>query len=322
MSIANPHLYGHDSLSQEDLRLKRRATVASIAVAFILISTKLFAFFTTNSVSLLSSLMDSCFDFLASAIAFFSVAQAAVPADSNHRFGHGKVEALGALGQAVFVFGTSIFLLVESARRFISPQPVEEPATGIAVMLLSIGLTFCLLLYQRHVIRRTQSVAVTADSLHYKGDLMMNLSVLAALGLTYYSGWPYFDPLFATAIAFALLWGAYSIVRESFDILMDKELPAEDREKIMAIVRAHPAAVSVHDLRTRSTGERVFIEFHVELDGAMTLNRAHDITEDIERLLYAAFPKSEVLMHQEPAGIEDHRLDDSIEQQEKQDQSV
>jgi ferrous-iron efflux pump FieF len=145
----------------------------------------------------------------------------------------------------------------------------------------------------------------------------MNLSVIAALGLSLATAWPYFDPLFAGVIALVLLRGAYGIVHESFDILMDRELPHEDRERIIAIVGAHPSVVSVHDLRTRSTGERVFIEFHIELDGDMTLNRAHDITEDIERLIYEAFPKAEVLMHQEPAGIEDHRLDNQIGDAEK-----
>ncbi len=310
MSIANPYLHGHDDSS--NLNLKRWAAVASLSVACILIVTKLFAFLATDSVSLLSSLMDSSFDAMASMVTMLSIIHAATPADEEHRFGHGKLEALSALGQAVFIFGSAIFLIFESVRRFISPLPIHEPQIGIAVMIFSIVLTAILIVFQMYVIRKTKSIAISADFLHYKGDLLMNLGVFGALVATYYSKWPYFDPLFATVIALSLLWGSYSVTKESFDILMDKELPNAERDKILQLVKNHPQVQAVHDLRTRNTGERIFIEFHMEVDGDLTLNRAHAITEEVEKLLYEAFPKSEVLIHEEPAGIDDHRLDNII----------
>lgn len=312
MSIANPYLQGFSKDDIKGTQLKKWAATASLSVAIILITVKLFAYLVTDSVSLLSSLMDSTFDAVASLVTILSIIHAATPADEDHRFGHGKMEALAALTQAVFIFGSAAFLFFESIHRFIEPQRVREADIGIGVMIGSIVLTGLLVVFQNYVIRKTKSVAIAADHLHYKGDLLMNLGVFAALSLSYYSRWPYFDPLFATLIAVSLLWGAKSVSLEAFDILMDKELSPEQRDKIIACIRKHPAVRSVHDLRTRSSGERIFIEFHLELDGSMSLNRAHDVTEEIEKILYDAFPKSEVLIHQEPAGIDDHRLDDKI----------
>lgn len=313
MNTPNPHLHGSNPKLQLELKLKRMATTASITVATILIITKVTAFLMTNSVSLLSSLMDSFFDLLASLVTMLGVMHAATPADEDHRFGHGKLEALAALAQSIFVFGSSMFLMVESARRILNPEPLKDADIGILVMLLSIILTASLISFQRYVVKKTKSVAISADRLHYTGDLMMNTTVIAALLLAKYTEWPYFDPLFAVIIAILLLRGAWSILISSADILMDKELPDEDRRKIEDIATSHPHVVSIHDLRTRSTGNHVFIEFHVEMDGEMSLNRAHDITEELEKKLYAAFPKAEILMHQEPAGIDDHRLDHRIQ---------
>ncbi len=294
------------------LKLKRAAAVSSMAVGIILITIKITAYLVTNSVSLLSTLMDSIFDTLASLMATVGIMHAASPADENHRFGHGKAEALSALGQAVFIFGSAGYLLIEAITRLINPEEVREPQLGMAVMAVSMVLTLALVVFQRHVISKTKSIAITADHAHYKGDLLMNFSVLVSLGLTYFTNWPYFDALFALMIACNLLWGARGISIDSFNILMDKELPDEERQKILDLVNQHPACRAVHDLRTRSTGERIFIEFHLEMDGNLTLDAAHDVTEEMEKMIYAAFPISEVIIHQEPAGLDDHRLDERV----------
>lgn len=314
MTIANPYLHGMTAEDTALNKLRRWAAVASLSVATILVSVKFFAFIVTDSVSLLSSLMDSTFDAFASLVTVISITHAARAADEKHRFGHGKIEALSAMMQAIFIFGSAGFLFYESAVRFLHPQRVHDVSTGLGVMILSVILTGALIVFQNYVIRRTKSVAISADHMHYKGDLMMNLGVFAALALSYYSKWPYYDAIFAMIISLALLWGAKGITRESFDILLDKELPEEDRKRIEAIVRQHKDVWAIHDLRTRSTGERIFIEFHLEIDGSMTLTRAHAITEDVEKALFEAFPKSEVIIHQEPAGIDDHRIDNIVAQ--------
>lgn len=313
MSIANPYLHEHNVAAIGDVKLRRRACYASLSVALILIVTKLVAYIVTDSVTMMSSLMDSGFDAVASAITLLGVIHAATPADEEHRFGHGKIESLAALGQAVFIVSSAGYLLFESAHRFAHPQPVKDVSVGIAVMVLSIVLTLFLVQFQRHVIQKTQSVAVSADNLHYKGDLLMNISVLAALALNHVSDWLYFDPLFASVIALIMLKGAWGISRSSFGILLDQELPDADRRRIKDIVLSHPQVRAVHDLRTRDSGQRCFIEFHMEVDGDMTLKKAHDITEEVEMLIYRAFPTAEALIHPEPAGLVDHRIDDKVE---------
>jgi len=288
---------------------RRRATYASVGVALTLIGMKLAAFLASGSVSLLSSLIDSSVDLMASIVILFGVARALQPPDLMHRFGHGKAEPLAAMAQGAFVCGSAVFLGYEAISRFVDPQAVEETELGIVVMLLSILLTLMLVLFQRWVIARTGSLAIDADSLHYRGDLVMNLAVIASLLLTRWSGSPYWDPAFALAIAAFLVWGAQGIVRSALDVLMDRELPDRARDEIVRLVLANPETRGMHDLRTRSTGLGEHVEFHLELDPELSLARAHDITDAIERTLRAAFPNAEFTIHQEPAGLEDERLD-------------
>ncbi|HEV7372798.1 cation diffusion facilitator family transporter [Arenibaculum sp.] len=290
-------------------RLRRTATYASVAVACVLILSKFAAYLLTESVSLLASLIDSSMDLLGSVVILFGVRQALRPPDKGHRFGHGKAEPLAALAQAAFVTGSGVFLIYEAINRLFRPTQVQESWVGIAVMVFAMVLTLGLVAFQSHVVRRTGSLAVDADSLHYRGDLLMNLAVVASLLLTGATGWVYFDPLFAFAIAAFLMRGAWSIARGSLDVLMDRELPQTDREQIKHLVLAHRQTRGMHDLRTRNAGSSVFIELHLELDSHLTLAQAHDVTDEVERILLEAYPNAEVLVHQEPAGLEDERLD-------------
>ncbi len=293
-------------------RYRRWATYASVTVALILIAAKLASYMATGAVAILSSLMDSSVDLLASVVTLLGVAQALQPPDSKHRFGRGKAEPLAALAQAAFVAGSGVFLGYEGVGRLAEPRPVENAELGIATMVFAIVMTGLLLLVQRWVIRRTKSMAIAADSMHYSGDLLMNSAVIAALGLTAWTGWPYWDPIFALGIAAFLVWGASRIVRDALGVLMDRELPDGDRARVKEVVRAHHQTRGIHDLRTRSTGIGQHIEFHLELDPHLTLAQAHDITDEIERELRAAFPSAEFAIHQEPAGLEDERLDHRI----------
>lgn len=293
-------------------RLRRTATYASVAVACVLILSKFAAYLLTESVSLLASLIDSSMDLLGSVVVLVGVRQALRPPDKGHRFGHGKAEPLAALAQAAFVTGSGVFLIYEAINRLFRPTQVQESWIGIVVMALAMVLTLGLVAFQSHVVRRTGSLAVDADSLHYRGDLLMNLAVIASLLLTSATGWAYFDPLFAFAIAAFLMRGAWSIARGSLDVLMDRELPQTDREQIKRLVLAHRQTRGMHDLRTRNAGSSVFIELHLELDSHLTLAEAHDVTDEVERILLEAYPNAEVLVHQEPAGLEDERLDARI----------
>ncbi len=285
----------------------RGATYAALAVAGLLIVIKTYAWLLSDSVAMLSSLVDSILDALASVINFVAVRHALTPADREHRFGHGKAEALAGLGQAAFIGGSAMFLLFQAGHRLIRPQPVDNGALAITVLVLSIMLTLALVIFQRYVVRQTGSLAISADQLHYKTDLLVNLGIIAGLATVMGLGWHFVDPLVAAVVAGYILWSAFSIVRDSFDHLMDREFSDAERERVAAIAKTHAEVRDVHDLRTRSSGVQQFIQLHLELDGDLTLIQAHDIADEVEILIADAFPGAEVIIHQDPAGLdEDH----------------
>ncbi len=285
----------------------RNATYASVAVALSLIVAKLAALAVTDSVAILSSLIDSLLDALASIINLIAVRHALQPADREHRFGHGKVEALSGLGQSAFIAGSAVFLLIEAAQRLARPTPIENGEIGIAVSVYAIVATVALVLYQGFVLRRTQSLAIAADSLHYRSDLALNASVIVALVLSGGLGITYADPLFAIGIAGFVLYSAWKIFRRSYDELMDREFPDDMRQRIKDIATAPSEVIDMHDLRTRSSGRDSFIQLHLELPRNISLVDAHHIADDVEARLREAFPEAEVIIHQDPEGVDEER---------------
>ena len=287
--------------------LMRRATWASVCVAFILIGIKSFAYIMTGSVAMLSSLIDSLLDALASVINLLAVRHSLTPADQEHRFGHGKAEALAGLGQAAFITGSSVFLVFEALNHLINPRPVEHGFIGIVVTAVSLVLTIGLLIYQKHVVDRTGSIAIQADSIHYLSDIVLNLSVFAALVLSAYLGLPLADPVFALGIAAYVIHSAWTIVRNAFDQLMDRELPDADRQRILQIATGHREVRDLHELRTRMAGQDLFIQLHLVLDNGISLLNAHRIADEVEAKLRQAFPNADILIHQDPEGVEEPR---------------
>jgi ferrous-iron efflux pump FieF len=287
---------------EETAKLLRLATYASITVALILIVAKLVAWGLSDSVSLLATLIDSVLDALASLINLIAVRHALTPADKEHRFGHGKAEALAGLSQSMFIAGSAGFLLLEAGRRLINPIAVEQAALGISVMLFSIVATLLLLAFQSHVVKKTNSTAIRADALHYRTDVLVNGSVILALWLSV-QGWAGFDALFACAIGIYILYSAWEIIRVSYDHLMDRELPDEQREQIKQLVLQHKSARGLHDLRSRHSGTMTFIQFHLELDDDLSLLDAHKISDEVEMRLLGAFPGSEIIIHIDPQSV-------------------
>ena len=286
-------------------RLRLRATYASLGVALLLIAAKLVVWISTGSVALLSSLVDSMVDAAASLVTFFAVRHATVPADREHRFGHGKAEPLAALGQSAFLVGSAVLLMFEAVRRLVSPAPIEDPVAAIAVMAFSIVVTLALVAYQHHVVHHTGSLAIGADELHYRGDLALNLGVIATLAITSLFRVPLLDPLFGGAVGLWIIYSAANIARLSLVQLMDRELPDNERAHVRAIAESHPEVTAVHDIRTRIAGPTAFIQLHIEMDGAINLLRAHEISDEVEAQLQAAFPHAEIIIHEDPAGIEE-----------------
>ena len=281
----------------------RLASFASTAVAILLIAGKAVAWSMTDSVSLLSSLLDSSLDLLASLITLGSVRYALTPADREHRFGHGKAEALAGLIQSGFITASAVWLFTAAVDRLRHPKPVAEETIGIVVMVASIVLTLGLVAFQRMVVRRTFSLAIGADSTHYQSDLITNLGVILAIVLVKYADLPLADPIIAIAIGLYILKSAVDVARASYQELLDHELSTADRDRIKQIVRGHPNVKDMHDLRTRSSGPNAFIQFHMELDPALTLTEAHVISEDVENQLQAAFPMAEIIIHEDPEGV-------------------
>lgn len=286
--------------SDNKKRLMRIATYASVSVALLLIIMKLIAYVLTGSVALLSSLIDSSLDAFASIINLFAVRHALEPADKEHRFGHGKAEALAGLAQATFIVASSLFLVFEALNHFYSPQPIEHGAVGIVVIIISLISTIGLVSFQKYVVKQTHSLAIEADSIHYLSDIGLNLAVIAALVIAVYFDMPLADPLFALMIAVYIVWSAWNIVKNAADQLMDRELPDADRDKIRNIGLKHPNVMDMHELRTRMAGQDIFIQLHLEMDGAITLHEAHAIANEVERELLVEFPGADILIHQDP----------------------
>jgi ferrous-iron efflux pump FieF len=290
---------------QAGQRLRLRASYAAVTVGILLIIAKLAAWIGTGSVALLSSLVDSLVDVAASLLNLVALHHAAVPADREHRFGHGKAEPLAALGQSAFLCGSALLLIAEAIRRLVTPAHVENAPVGIAVMLFSIALTVALVTYQRHVVRLTGSLAIGADELHYRGDLILNGSVIATLLIGGMFSVPLLDPLFGAAVGVWVIYSAIRIASLSLTQLMDRELPDAERTQVRQIAEGHPEVCAVHDIRTRAAGPTAFIQLHIEMDGGMSLMRAHEISDAVEADLQRAFPHAEIIIHEDPAGIDE-----------------
>ncbi len=288
-------------------RLMRSATWASVGVAVALVIAKTWAWRATDSVSVLSSLADSFLDILASLLTFWAVRFSLSPADVEHRFGHGKSEGLAALLQSVIITGSGLFVGVQAVQRLVSPAPLERPVAGMAVIVASTLVTLVLLAWQRYVTRETGSMAIAADALHYRTDLFVNLSVVAAVAVAGFTGLAWVDPAVGMAVAVYLAWGALGIAAKSLDILLDREIPENDRQRIRELAARHPKVLGFHDLRTRHGGSGYIVQFHLELDAGTSLVDTHRILDEVEAWIDAAYPGCEIIIHPDPLGFAERR---------------
>lgn len=284
---------------EQHARLLRLATGAALATALTLALVKAVAWWLSGSVSLLAGLTDSLLDGAASLLNLIAVHYSLRPADDDHRYGHGKAEALAGLGQALFISVSAVLVAIHGVQRLLDPQPLGDTDAGIAVMVLSIVLTAVLLLFQRHVVRTTGSTAIHADSLHYRSDLLLNASILVALLLAG-AGLLWLDAAFGIGIAGIILWSALGIVREAAAVLMDEELAPQHTERMHALACGVPDVLGAHDLRTRRSGTLWFVQMHVELPAELTLEEAHARCEAVSAAIRAEFPQSDVLVHADP----------------------
>jgi len=282
--------------------LMRRAAIASVGVALFLVPTKALAWAASHSVPWPPPRAVPPLDLSASPLNLRASRHTLPPADAEHRFGHGKAEPLAGLAQATFIAASALFLILESVKRLLTPQPVTNGGTALVVMGISIAATLGLVAYQRRVVARTGSLAVAADRLHYAGDLLGNLGVVAALLLAGFLGWLWADPVIAIGVALILLQSAWEVARQSLDQLMDRELPDADRARIRAIAEGFAAVRGVPNLKTRQAGISTFSQFDVVLDGAMSLAQAHAVSDEVSAAIAAAWPGAQIVIHQDPEG--------------------
>jgi len=296
---------GTDIAPAERSKLTTRAAIASIAMAITLIGLKTWAAYRTDSTAMLGSLADSGLDLVASLVVLMGVRIAAQPADYEHRFGHGKAEALASLVQVILITLSAIFIGIRAVQRLLSGAQTADAELGIGVSVVAMVLTVALITYQRHVVKRTGSLAIGTDRLHYSSDLMLNGSVIVALVLDQYASLRGADAVFGLLIALWLLWGAWRASTHALAQLMDREWPDELRERFLAAAKEYPELAGLHDFRTRSSGTHYFAQFHVWVPADWTVQEAHDRLDRAEEELQKRFPGTEILIHVDPEGQTD-----------------
>lgn len=297
----------------EYARLVNLAGRAAIFAASLLIIVKLVAWVMTGSASILATLTDSLMDVTTSIINLLAIKVALQPADDDHRFGHGKAESLAGLAQAAFISGTSVYLMFNGISALVNGAQIKATNVGIAVMIFSVIITCLLVALQVYIVKKTGSMAIRADSLHYRTDIAMNGAVLLALILAGL-GWHWADGVFAIAVSFYILYGAWQIGHLSIDALMDKQLPKSDAEKILKIAYNVVGVRGVHDLRTRQSGSTKFIQLHLELDDYQSLLEAHKKADLVERALEHDFPHADILIHLDPlSAVEEEKFHDKLQ---------
>ena len=282
--------------------LNRSAAIASISMASVLLGLKGWGAYATGSTAMLGSLADTALDLVSSIATLAGVWIAGLPDDDNHRFGHGKAEAISALLQVVLIAVSAVGLMGHAGTELVAGTHTADAGTGVIVSAVAIVGTLGLLAWQRHVIRQTASIAISTDHLHYKADLVMNVAVIAALVLDQLAGWHWADAVFGIAIALWLGWGAWEASTQAVDQLMDHEWPDDMKNRFLEVLARHPEIEGIHDLRTRTAGNRHFVQFHVWMDGRMSVAEAHDVMDEIEAKILSEFPDIEVLIHPDPTG--------------------
>jgi len=289
------------------MRLVKSASYASLTLALTLVALKSWGWQATGSVSLLSSLADSIVDVLASVVTFWAVRFSMSPADEEHRFGHGKSEGIAALLQSLVVGGSGLYVCMEAVKRLMLPQSIHEPQIGVAVAGVATVATILLVSFQRYVVRRAGSIAISADAVHYQSDVLFNIGVGVSIVLTSSFGWTLADPLVGFVIAIFVLHSAVGIGKRSLEILLDHEIPEKDRGKIRKIALDHPDVRGFHDMKTRFGGNHYIVQFHLELKPNITLWRSHEILDDVEDQIRGHYPRCEIIIHADPLGFPERR---------------
>ena len=283
-------------------RLVTLAGKVAIFVATLLIVVKLLAWLATGSSSIFAALTDSFLDVTTSSINLLAIKIALKPANEEYRFGQGKAESLAGLAQAAFISGSAVFLIFNGIFSIVNSHQISETLVGVWVMLFSLFITLFLVLFQNYIVKKTGSMAIKADAIHYKSDLVMNLGVLAALFLSQF-GLLWADGFFAILVGVYIVYGARGIALQSIESLLDKQLSKSEDELIVKLAYQIKGVRGIHDLRTRQSGNIKFIQLHLELDDEQSLLEAHYKGDELEEKLKINFPNADILIHLDPLSI-------------------
>ncbi len=273
------------------------AGIFSVTLATFLVLLKLYAWVITDSLSLFSSLLDSSFDVAVSIINLLAIRYALKPADDEHPYGHESIEDIVGLLQGAFIIGSACFIFYEALQRFFKPVTVSDNTLGIIIMIISVILSIILVIYQRLIISKTHSKVVEADSVHYLSDILSGLLVIISLTFSQKLGFGYIDSIFAIIISLYISFSAFKIARRSYDNLMNKEISVEDKNRIVEIIKSNNKIFGFHNLKTRYSGSKIFIQFDIELEGSITLKAAHDISDEITHAILWEYPNTEIIIH-------------------------
>lgn len=292
---------------QLSAKLMSYATYASVSAASIIIILKAIVYVMTDSASIFAALTDSLFDVATSLVNLFAIRYSLMPPSEKFRYGFSKAEDLAVFTQSIFFGASGLFVIASAFDKLIHPEPIENTLLGMIVMAISIVITLALIIFQQLVIRRTGSIVIKADYLHYVTDLFTNIAVLISLGVAHFYSLYYLDAILAIIIGLFMAKGAVSLLKRAFNNLMDHEFSHEDREKLIETVFENQQVKNIHDMKTRLAGSRIFAQFHVELDGTMQLSKAHEIADDIQMRVLKRFPHAEIIIHLDPDDIDEPR---------------
>jgi ferrous-iron efflux pump FieF len=280
-----------------------KSSKITIILVLALVIAKTIALVISGSAAVLSALIDSLGDIGLSIMTLIAVQWSLKPADDNHRYGHGKVEAIAAMIQGMILAGGGIFLVFEAFGRFINPTEIKAHIPTLALMAFSILFSALIAYVQKRGAEDSNSLAVEADSKHYASDVLINGAVFLVVLADYFDilgAW--LDPLCALGVAGLMAKSAYEIIISAVAMLLDQELPAEQRNKIIAKIKSHPSVLGYHDLRTSQSGMKTLISCDIELPPTMTVGEAHTIIRHIESTIQLDFPNSEIMIHVDPQG--------------------
>lgn len=272
------------------MSLPRRATIVASLTAFMLAVVKLFIGILSGSAAVLASAIDSLLDMLISLFNLYAVQNSEKKIDDRYNYGRGKIEGFAGLLEGALIGASGLFIIYQGAKNIFTKAEIAQLDAALWVMVFSTTVTAALVLFLIHVAKKSRSMVVRADVVHYQSDLYTNLGVIFSLGAIFFTGWHWIDGVVAIAIACVIIYSAFHISKEGFLMLMDRALEPELVEKIEQAIEKAPRVRSYHDLRTRRSANTNLVDLHMVFDEEILLKDAHDISDGVEAAIRALDP--------------------------------